>query len=73
MKQLEKFEQKMKEERQKRIRERQNEFFREVEIHKWVLLCNYLETFHLSFPFNESAFNIYSNLVVIFFVLCFSC
>ncbi|KAG1334177.1 chromatin structure-remodeling complex protein SYD-like [Cocos nucifera] len=34
MKQLEKFEQKMKEERQKRIRERQNEFFREIEIHK---------------------------------------
>nr|XP_029119475.1 uncharacterized protein LOC105042102 isoform X2 [Elaeis guineensis]XP_029119476.1 uncharacterized protein LOC105042102 isoform X2 [Elaeis guineensis] len=34
MKQLEKFEQKMKEERQKRIRERQNEFFREIEFHK---------------------------------------
>ncbi|XP_008803891.1 chromatin structure-remodeling complex protein SYD-like isoform X2 [Phoenix dactylifera] len=34
MKQLEKFEQKMKEERQKRIRERQKEFFGEIEIHK---------------------------------------
>ncbi|KAF8401562.1 hypothetical protein HHK36_012504 [Tetracentron sinense] len=34
MKQLEKFEQKMKEERQKRIRERQKEFFSEIEVHK---------------------------------------
>ncbi|XP_073009948.1 uncharacterized protein [Typha latifolia] len=34
VKQLEKFEQKMKEERQKRIRERQKEFFAEVEIHR---------------------------------------
>ncbi|KAH7655982.1 DNA helicase protein [Dioscorea alata] len=33
-KQLEKFEQKMKEERQKRIRERQKEFFSEIEAHK---------------------------------------
>ncbi|XP_059665229.1 chromatin structure-remodeling complex protein SYD [Cornus florida] len=33
-KQLERFEQKMKEERQKRIRERQKEFFSEIEIHK---------------------------------------
>ncbi|KAJ0987238.1 hypothetical protein J5N97_005594 [Dioscorea zingiberensis] len=33
-KQLEKFEQKMKEERQKRIRERQKEFFGEIEVHK---------------------------------------
>lgn len=37
MKQLEKFEQKMKEERQKRIRERQKEFFGEIEVHKYVL------------------------------------
>ncbi|XP_065042149.1 uncharacterized protein LOC135675684 isoform X3 [Musa acuminata AAA Group] len=34
MKQLERFEQKMKEERQKRIRERQKEFFGELETHK---------------------------------------
>ncbi|KAJ4954461.1 hypothetical protein NE237_011244 [Protea cynaroides] len=34
IKQLEKFEQKMKEERQKRIRERQKEFFTEIEVHK---------------------------------------
>ncbi|KAJ4968716.1 hypothetical protein NE237_015417 [Protea cynaroides] len=34
VKQLEKFEQKMKEERQKRIRERQKEFFTEIEVHK---------------------------------------
>lgn len=37
IKQLEKFEQKMKEERQKRIRERQKEFFGEIEVHKYVL------------------------------------
>ncbi|KAI3908370.1 hypothetical protein MKX01_027392 [Papaver californicum] len=34
VKQLEKYEQKMKEERQKRIRERQKEFFSEIEFHK---------------------------------------
>ncbi|KAG4932033.1 hypothetical protein JHK87_046035 [Glycine soja] len=34
VKQLERFEQKMKEERQKRIRERQKEFFSEIEVHK---------------------------------------
>ncbi|XP_008438779.2 chromatin structure-remodeling complex protein SYD isoform X1 [Cucumis melo] len=34
IKQLEKFEQRMKEERQKRIRERQKEFFGEIEVHK---------------------------------------
>uniref|UniRef100_A0A6N2MVV2 Chromatin structure-remodeling complex protein SYD n=1 Tax=Salix viminalis TaxID=40686 RepID=A0A6N2MVV2_SALVM len=34
IKQLEKYEQKMKEERQKRIRERQKEFFAEIEVHK---------------------------------------
>ncbi|XVE65684.1 hypothetical protein DITRI_Ditri08aG0019500 [Diplodiscus trichospermus] len=34
IKQLEKYEQKMKEERQKRIRERQKEFFSEIEVHK---------------------------------------
>ncbi|XP_042967080.1 uncharacterized protein LOC122300466 isoform X2 [Carya illinoinensis] len=34
IKQIEKFEQKMKEERQKRIRERQKEFFSEIEVHK---------------------------------------
>lgn len=36
IKQLEKFELKMKEERQKRIRERQKEFFGELEVHKYV-------------------------------------
>lgn len=35
IKQIEKFEQKMKEERQKRIRERQKEFFSEIEVHKY--------------------------------------
>ncbi|XP_042516714.1 chromatin structure-remodeling complex protein SYD-like isoform X2 [Macadamia integrifolia] len=34
IKQIEKFEQKMKEERQKRIHERQKEFFSEIEVHK---------------------------------------
>ncbi|XP_044485654.1 chromatin structure-remodeling complex protein SYD-like isoform X2 [Mangifera indica] len=34
IKQLEKYEQKMKEDRQKRIRERQKEFFSEIEVHK---------------------------------------
>ncbi|XP_039058330.1 chromatin structure-remodeling complex protein SYD-like [Hibiscus syriacus] len=34
IKQLEKYEQKMKEERQKRTRERQKEFFSEIEVHK---------------------------------------
>ncbi|XP_052198184.1 chromatin structure-remodeling complex protein SYD isoform X2 [Diospyros lotus] len=33
-KQIERFEQRMKEERQKRIRERQKEFFSEIEVHK---------------------------------------
>ena len=37
IKQLEKFEQRMKEERQKRIRERQKEFFGEIEVHKYVV------------------------------------
>lgn len=37
IKQLERFEQKMREERQKRIRERQKEFFGEIEVHKYVL------------------------------------
>lgn len=36
IKQLEKFEQKMKEERQKRIQQRQKEFFGEIEVHKYV-------------------------------------
>lgn len=36
IKQLEKFEQRMKEERQRRIRERQKEFFSEIEVHKYV-------------------------------------
>ncbi|GAB2266211.1 hypothetical protein Dimus_001232 [Dionaea muscipula] len=34
LKQVEKYEQRMKEERQKRIRERQKEFFSEIEVHK---------------------------------------
>lgn len=58
-KQLEKFEQKMKEERQKRIRERQKEFFSEIEAHKekledsfkgkrerWKGLNRYVKEFH---------------------------
>lgn len=36
-KQLERYEQKMKEERQKRIRERQKEFFSEVEVHRYAI------------------------------------
>lgn len=36
IRQLEKFEQKMKEERQKRIQQRQKEFFGEIEVHKYV-------------------------------------
>lgn len=40
VKQLERYEQKMKEERQKRIRERQKEFFGEIEVHKYVLLLS---------------------------------
>lgn len=39
-KQVEKFEQKMKEERQKRFRERQKEFFSEIEVHKYVIFIN---------------------------------
>lgn len=35
IKQLERYEQKMKEERLKRIRERQKEFFSEIEAHKY--------------------------------------
>ncbi len=38
IKQIEKYEQKMKEERQKRIRERQKEFFSDIEVHKYVLI-----------------------------------
>lgn len=34
--QIERYEQKMKEERQKRIRERQKEFFGDLEVHKYV-------------------------------------
>lgn len=58
-KQLEKFEQKMKEERQKRIRERQKEFFSEIEAHKekledsfkgkrerWKGINRYVKEFH---------------------------
>ena len=37
LKHVEKYEQKMKEERQKRIRERQKEFFSEIEVHRCVL------------------------------------
>ena len=48
VKQLERFEQKMKEERQKRIRERQKEFFGEIEIHKYVpFLCISTCSFYL--------------------------
>ncbi|CAN6551450.1 unnamed protein product [Malus baccata var. baccata] len=59
IKQLEKFEQKMKEERQKRIRERQKEFFGEIEVHKerlddvfklkrerWKVFNKYVKEFH---------------------------
>lgn len=41
IKQLEKFELKMKEERQKRIRERQKDFFGEIEVHKYVFFSLY--------------------------------
>ncbi|KAK8511250.1 hypothetical protein V6N12_033528 [Hibiscus sabdariffa] len=59
IKQLEKYEQKMKEERQKRIRERQKEFFSEIEVHKerlddvfkikrerWKGINRYVKEFH---------------------------
>lgn len=59
VKQLDKFEQKMKEERLKRIRERQKEFFSEIEIHKerledvfkikrerWKSFNKYVKEFH---------------------------
>ncbi|KAM1066671.1 hypothetical protein ACFX2B_021816 [Malus domestica] len=59
IKQLEKFEQKMKEERQKRIRERQKEFFGDIEVHKerlddvfklkrerWKVFNKYVKEFH---------------------------
>lgn len=55
MKQLERFEQKMKEERQKRIRERQKEFFGELETHKYayvpdsILICFSLSSGIISF------------------------
>ncbi|KAL3529839.1 hypothetical protein ACH5RR_009161, partial [Cinchona calisaya] len=58
-KQLERYEQKMKEERQKRIRERQKEFFTEVEVHRerledafkmkrerWKVFNKYVREFH---------------------------
>ena len=48
IKQLERYEQKMKEERQKRIHERQKEFFAEIEVHKYVFLAVNLE--HLPPP-----------------------
>lgn len=51
IKQLEKFEQKMKEERQKRIRERQKEFFAEIEVHKYVFPWVNLKLYFLSFSF----------------------
>ncbi|PPD81292.1 hypothetical protein GOBAR_DD21775 [Gossypium barbadense] len=59
IKQLEKYEQRMKEERQKRIRERQKEFFSEIEVHKerlddvfkvrrerWKGINRYVKEFH---------------------------
>ncbi|PIA44610.1 hypothetical protein AQUCO_01700300v1 [Aquilegia coerulea] len=59
VKQLEKFEQKMKEERLKRIRERQKDFFSEIEVHKerledwskikkerWKSFNKYVKEFH---------------------------
>lgn len=36
-KQFERYEQRMKEERQKRFRERQKEFFSEIEVHRYAL------------------------------------
>jgi hypothetical protein len=50
IKQVEKFEQKMKEERQKRIRERQKEFFSEIEVHKYVFCL--FSSDHSVFSFN---------------------
>jgi len=44
----ERFEQKMKEERQKRIRERQKEFFSEIEVHKYVFVVPFLIDFSTS-------------------------
>ena len=45
IRQLEKYEQKMKEERQRRIRERQKEFFGEIEVHKYVQLVFHLKPY----------------------------
>lgn len=42
VKQLEKYEHKMKEERQKRVRERQKEFFGELEVHKCVFFNDFI-------------------------------
>lgn len=47
-KQLERYEQKMKEERQKRIRERQKEFFSEIEVHRSVH-CSSIDCLFLTF------------------------
>jgi len=63
IRQLEKYEQKMKEERQKRIRERQKEFFDEIEVHKYVFLG--VDLLHL--PPLASAFN----FLTLFFFKCF--
>jgi hypothetical protein len=57
IRQLEKYEQKMKEERQKRIRERQKEFFDEIEVHKYVFLG--VDLLHL--PPLASAFNFFNS------------
>ncbi len=59
IKQIEKFEQKMKEERQKRIRERQKEFFSEIEVHKYV--------------FSLSSLAVFSFAIFDVFLLIFSC
>ena len=51
VKQLERYEQKMREERQKRIRERQKEFFSEIEVHKYVPFLYISTCFFLSLQF----------------------
>lgn len=48
VKQLEKIEQKMKEERQKRIRERQKEFFADIEAHRFGNNLHCIHNFYCS-------------------------
>lgn len=54
VKQLERYELKMKEERQKRIRERQKEFFTEIEVHKYVPYLPFSTCFFHLFNFSNA-------------------